>query len=49
MTPSRSRKQFIAYGKGQNFKRLQEIKAKYDPTNFLTQNNNIVPAGMEGK
>jgi hypothetical protein len=39
----------IAYGKGPNAKRLAELKAKYDPTNFLRQNNNIIPAGMKAE
>jgi FAD/FMN-containing dehydrogenase len=28
---------------GENYKKLQEIKHKYDPTNFFKMNNNIVP------
>jgi len=31
---------------GPNFKRLQEIKTKYDPTNFFHMNQNIKPRGM---
>jgi hypothetical protein len=28
---------------GENYKKLQQIKQKYDPTNFFKMNNNIVP------
>ena len=29
---------------GDNFERLQEVKAKYDPENFFHVNQNIEPA-----
>jgi FAD/FMN-containing dehydrogenase len=29
---------------GQNYRRLQEIKAKYDPNNFFHMNQNILPS-----
>jgi hypothetical protein len=28
---------------GENYARLQEVKRKYDPTNFFRMNNNIIP------
>jgi FAD/FMN-containing dehydrogenase len=34
----------VAEAYGANFKRLQELKAKYDPTNFFHRNVNIKPA-----
>jgi hypothetical protein len=33
----------IQYAFGQNYRRLQEIKAQYDPDNVLRLNQNIVP------
>ena len=32
---------------GDNFKRLTEIKAKYDPTNLFRVNQNIKPSGAK--
>jgi hypothetical protein len=32
---------------GQNYNRLQKIKAKYDPANFFNANDNIKPASVE--
>ena len=34
----------VAQAYGANFKRLRELKAKYDPTNFFRMNHNIAPA-----
>jgi FAD/FMN-containing dehydrogenase len=34
----------IAASLGDNFQRLTQIKAKYDPTNFFHHNQNIKPA-----
>ena len=30
---------------GPNTRRVREVKAKYDPTNFFTCNRNITPLG----
>ena len=34
----------VAQAYGANYKRLRELKAKYDPTNFFHMNHNISPA-----
>jgi FAD/FMN-containing dehydrogenase len=34
----------IAAAYGPNYRRLQQIKARYDPENFFQQNQNIRPA-----
>jgi hypothetical protein len=35
----------IAAAYGQNYRRLREIKTKYDPDNFFHLNQNILPSG----
>jgi Berberine and berberine like len=35
----------VKAGYGVNYKRLTQLKAKYDPTNFFRMNLNIPPAG----
>jgi hypothetical protein len=35
----------VAAAYGANYRRLQEVKTKYDPMNFFRMNQNIKPLG----